>query len=370
MDQKVYYIIGNYYKEDGLFSMYKHTIAHVLHAVEHDYVPVVDMRCYYNQYFKDGRVYRDNPWEYFFEQPYGVSPQNIPQNAKIIIASGSADAKFQIYSRHLPLSLDNNILPHPYLMQYNDFLRFAPDIKEYLLSEYQKIFNNEKNVLGIIVRGTDFVETKPKGHAIQPTAEMIIAKVKEMQQNFEINKIYLATEDKKIYDKIKAEFNDLLIDNNSYKYDTVNGKLIYRVKAKRKDHFYNLAKEYMLSLYLLSRCKYFIGGRANGTLAVYMMTKGFSCYEYVYLWDLGCYGDKDTTVLNKVVPNKPKNNIVNHTFKILGIPLLRINLKNRSKRAYLFNFIPLYKTTHYPQETVFKLFNIITLLKKRTIKKI
>ena len=232
-------------------------------------------------------------------------------------------------------------------------MHFTPSIKRYLDESVKEIFGDERDILGIIVRGTDFVETKPKGHAIQPTAEQVIDKVKELQGKLHFKKIYLATEDVKIYDKIKAAFGDMLIENNSFKYNTVNNKLLYLNKVDRKDHFYNLGKEYIRSIYLLSQCKYFIGGRANGALAVWIMTNGFKSYDYVYMWDLGNYGDapKPQSAPNPKPQSAPK----------------AIQKNPPSRRVYLFGFIPLYKITYRNNKITFKLFNFLTLFKSEKI---
>lgn len=334
-EREAYYIIGNYQPSNGLFAMFKHTIAHVLYALENGYTPVIDMRCHYCQYFKDGREYKDNPWEYFFKQPAGISPQDIDINDNTILClGGKAENKYQIFPTLLPLSKENLCEKHPYLSYYHQFLQFSDEIQTYLDKNLKQIFKSEKDILGIIVRGSDFVETKPKGHAIQPTAEMIIEKVKELQQTLTFKKIYLATEDANIYAKIKAAFGDMLIENTQYKYETVGGERIYKVKAERKDHFYNLGKEYLLSVYLLSKCKYLIGGRANGTVATYMLTNGFSGYDYVYLWDLGCYG----------VNNTPKEKIIKSTIHILGLPFIKVRKNTNSYKVSVFK-VPVLKIT-------------------------
>ena len=55
----------------------------------------------------------------------------------------------------------------------------------------------------MFIRGTDYVALKPKGHYIQPTVEMLLSKVKEYIQEFQIDNIFLITEDKEIENKIK-----------------------------------------------------------------------------------------------------------------------------------------------------------------------
>ena len=68
-------------------------------------------------------------------------------------------------------------------------------------------------------------------------------------------------------------------------------------------------------MYLLSRCKALIGGRTNGTLAVYFMTNGFENYEYVYLWNIGSYGTDDIMSV-KVFLDSAFKNFIKNIFEI------------------------------------------------------
>ena len=79
-NKKTFYIIGNYIRQDGLFAMYKHIISHVLYAQESGFIPIVDLQHYPNQYFKDGKAFKENTWEYYFEQPAGYSLKDIKQD--------------------------------------------------------------------------------------------------------------------------------------------------------------------------------------------------------------------------------------------------------------------------------------------------
>lgn len=363
-----YYVINYDGKEQGLFCWYKFIVSYVLYAIEHNYIPVVDLRYSFTQYFKDDRQYWDNPWEYFFKQPNNVSPDDIKSGGKVILSphSGWSDNKYRIFPSELPLSKKEE--KHPLVMEYYKYMQFNEEIQAYLNEGLRNIFGGEKDVLGIIVRGTDFVETKPKGHAIQPTAPMIIEKVKELQKTLTFKKIYLATEDANIYKEIKNAFGDMLIDNSQYKYETVNGKWIAGISVDRKDHFYNLAKEYLLSVYLLSKCRYLIGGRANGALAAYIMTKGFETYDYVYMWDLGAYGDAPKPApapAPKPAPTPAPKPAEKKVEPAKPAPTPKPVAKKCSRRVYLFGFIPLYKITYRKQAKSFKLFNFITLFKVR-----
>ena len=51
----------------GLFAIYSQILWQIVYALDNGYIPVVDLKHYYNQYFKDNRTYKDNSWEYFFK---------------------------------------------------------------------------------------------------------------------------------------------------------------------------------------------------------------------------------------------------------------------------------------------------------------
>ena len=60
-----FYIIGVTYNVEGLFAIVNSIINHCIYAEKNNYIPIVDMQHYQNQYFKDNRVFKDNTWEYF-----------------------------------------------------------------------------------------------------------------------------------------------------------------------------------------------------------------------------------------------------------------------------------------------------------------
>ncbi len=172
-----------------------------------------------------------------------------------------------------------------------EYLKFSDEIQKYIEEQYKKITENETEILGIILRGTDYTKLKPQGHHIQPSLTMVIDKAKELLKKYHYKKIWLATEDIDIYNQFKEEFGDLLLENKQYmyKYNSNNDKYLSEIKVKRDNHNYNLAKEYILSMYILSKCKYIIGGRTAGTVAVYLMSDCFKHQKYFYIWSLGVY---------------------------------------------------------------------------------
>lgn len=287
-----FYIIGVTYKVEGVFALVNSVIDHSIFARKNGYIPIVDLKHYDNQYFKDGRVYKDNSWEYFFEQPNGYGLNDIEDSSEVIISPNRFFADFDsaIYNEDVPventLCIDENLQNKKEL--FKNALKFNCEIQKYFDEKTTEI--RGENTLGILCRGTDYTKKRPRGEQIQPPVKTIISKAKELMQKYpEITKIYVATEDDEIYQKFKKEFGDILIENKQYKYfyDANEKRYLSQIKPERKNHNYILAKEYLLSIYILSKCKYFIGGRTTGSKWAWILADN---WEYHYIWDLGRYG--------------------------------------------------------------------------------
>ena len=271
-------VIGKNTYSDGLFAIYLSLCSYIIYAEKCGYVPVVDLKHYQNQYFKDNREYRDNTWEYFFQQPAKITLDEIPTDSDIKIF-GSNDYMVNESISFLPNDLPkspNKPANIKYEKEFFNKLKFQPEIENFLTESTRSILGNEKNVLGILYRGTDYLALKPYGHAIQPNIDDVIQKIIEYKEKYNINKIFIATEDLCAYEKFKQKFGDMIIDNPQYKIETKQSKrylseIINDESTIRKDHSYKLGKEYLRSIYILSKCKYFIGGRTYGTIAVYLL---------------------------------------------------------------------------------------------------
>ena len=269
--------------------MYYYTLQAILYAEEHGYIPVVDWQHVSNTFFKDDCDYKENPWEYYFEQPAGISLNELNYANKFII-SNQGDFKyinFDLMSGNVNKCRAND------KKSFNK-IRFNKDITNYLEDSYKTLFNNSgEDVLGILYRGTDYIKNKPLKHAVQPSPDIVIQKARELLKIYNYKKNWIATEDLDAYKKFKIAFGDLLIENPQYMYsnEDVTQFLAY-IHVNRENHHYLLGKEYIRSIYLLTKCKYIIGGRTNGITGAYFISRAFENQEYVCLFDYGTYGGK------------------------------------------------------------------------------
>ncbi len=321
---KKYYIIAAPHITTGLMSIVFCNLNLTLFAEKNGYIPIVDMQHYSNQYFKENRVYKDNTWEYYYEQPYGCLLSDIENKSEVIISNHEQDLAniSPPVDKDLPVELTDYKLDErlrQYKSYFNKYIRFNNETKKYLDDKYNQIIGKEQNVLGVFARGTDYIVRRTENHWVQPNAKQLIKKVKKILNNYpEITKIYIATEDLDIFKAFKSEFKDMLIDNNQYRISYKNKenkfKYLSQIPSKRKDHNYNMGLEYLTSLYILSKCKYFIGGRTAGSMAVYYMSEG---YKYYYSFNLGIYGKGKDSLFSVVTENSYK--YTSRIYTILGI---------------------------------------------------
>jgi len=288
---KIFYVTGVVEQRSGLFWMLLFNLHRIAYALKKGWIPIVDWQNQPNQYLENIDLHKENAWEYYFEQPCNYNLVSIIHSKNIIRGNG-------------PLSIDRLILDcyletndeyFPYIKKiFKQYVRFNAFTRNYIENEYKTILESKDNVLGVLCRGTDYARLKPVGHPVQPEPEKVIKKAKEVMTDKQLDYIYLATEDQDIYELFRKEFGDKLITNKQDRFtkrEMAKEQYLYQIKHDREKDKYLLGLEYLSSMYLLSKCNSFIGGRTRGATGVLLMTNGF---DYQYIWNLGIYIDVST----------------------------------------------------------------------------
>jgi hypothetical protein len=283
---KTFYITGVADTRGGLFWLMLFNLNRIAYALQQGWIPIVDWQNQPNQYLEKGCLYKENAWEYYFEQPCNYNLNSIKHSKNVIQGIGS-------------LSVDNLILDcyieindeyFPYLKKiFKQYIRFNEFTYNYIDKEYKTVLKGKNKVLGVLCRGTDYVLRKPEGHPIQPEPEKVIKKAKEVMNDKHLDYIYLASEDQEIFELFRKEFGEKLLTNKQERFtkqELANVTYLYQIKHEREKDKYLLGLEYLSSMYLLSKCHSFISGRTRGATGVLLMTDGF---DYQYIWNLGIY---------------------------------------------------------------------------------
>ena len=281
---KTFYIIGVPYPTAGLFAIVKSVFCHICYAVQHGYLPVVDMQHFRSQLSDVEGEESMNVWELYFQQPGGFSLENISRS-KNIIRSCSLP-----FPDGVEIGFDTKMdeaFRKEYAPSYKSYIVPTPEVASYADNKRKDVIKNYQNVLGVLCRGTDYTENKPTGHPIQPTAEQAVAKAKDVMAQYGFDYVFLATEDKRIYNFFKEAFGDRLLFSGQKLYEGMNGKkfLSELTVANYSERWHNIV-DYYSTIYILSKCDGLLAGLTCGSISAFLMSKGF---RYTYFWNLGRY---------------------------------------------------------------------------------
>ena len=282
---KIIYIARRNVDNVGLFSYFITFLGEIAFADRNGMLPVIDMQTWPNTYLYDNETGKVNAWEYYFEQPAGISIEEALKGDNTIIIANDTIHDWPEISAKL-------FRKETYKLDYwrsvcKKYIRLTQPVLEKLermTAKYQ-----DRKILGVLVRGTDYAALKPKGHPIPPTAEQAIAKTKEAMTEHDFDAVYLATEDKNIMLKFHEAFGEkLLLPESDYiNYDYDKPKYLSQIQTSREKDKYLRGLEYLVSMLFLSRCAGFITSITSGSVGLMCFTE--RDFEYLYVFDLGVY---------------------------------------------------------------------------------
>lgn len=267
---------------EGLLALYVFVIKKVDYALRMGYTPVIDMKNYKTQYSNG----KDNVWEWFFRQPGGTSLEEAYQSSRPVICSGykwKREEDETLFSQQVFEDETLNLRCHDLMF---DSMGFSEEIETRVQQELQAI--PVDRCIGVYLRGTDYVKLKPVGENVQPTAEMMIEKIKEFREKHGNPAIFLVTEDNEIYQKIKEAFPDdiYLVSYDSFITD-YDGKDFLSKSNVFKTDMRTVGENYLVKMILLSKCRYLVSSITCGSRVAYVFNG--NKYSDKYIFDLGLY---------------------------------------------------------------------------------
>ncbi len=280
---KFFYVIRVDYEMAGIMAIVKSTLSHIVYAKERGYIPVVDLlncKCQY--------IDKENPfnvWTKFFTQPCKYDLCDV-QHSKNLIISKNIQVPYKKYGINVDALYGDKFLLAKYKQEFKSNIHFNTETQCFMENAFDKIIGG-KRCLGVLARGTDYLDCHPKGHPVQPEPLVLLKKAEEVMRKFDYHYLFLATEDKRIHDVFNKHFGERLLFNNQKLLSSMsNTKYISQLNDKDGLKSEKDILNYLSSLYILSKCNAFIGGCTAGTIGAYMMSDQ---YEYEYFWNLGRY---------------------------------------------------------------------------------
>lgn len=286
-DKPTYYIIRRMADTTGLLTRYRMVMGHVRYALSKSWIPVVDMQHYPSPYLAPEKRGKENAWEYYFEQPLRIGLETAYNGENVVLSDGDSVRPYPAHSLKFLEKRTDDLAEWRMLVKLG-LLKVKPELMQEIIETRSKLFSKEDRVLGVILRGTDFLVRKLKGRPIPPPTDFAKAIVNAKLKEWKCNKFFLATEDKKILQPFQATFGNrcVILDREYVDYNSVKDKFVTVCSINRENDHYLQGKEYLTQIVLASMCKSLVAARCSGTTTAMLMDNAF---EQIYFFNVGRY---------------------------------------------------------------------------------
>ena len=272
------YII-RFFRKEGLMSIFYKTLVQLEYCINKGYIPYVDIDLFKTMY--SSHTGKKNSWTNYFSEPKNSNNRILSFNRIIIGNAGGVLGKTKLFHPYWAQAFDNFKEKGDFIEQH---IEISSEILKLVDAQEKKI--DIKKCIGCLVRGTDYVSCKPKGHPIQPSINEIIEQLEIFVKKYNTS-IFLVTEDLKIKEELISHFgNRIVFVDNDIQLSTYKENKLLASTVKGED-IVKTGQIYLEKLILLSKCKYLVAGQTNGSLFSLMYNKG--TYEDVYLFNKGWY---------------------------------------------------------------------------------
>ena len=287
-NKPTYYIIRRLPDTTGLLARYRMIMGHVRYALSNNWIPVVDMQNYPNPYLDPEKLGKENSWEYYFEQPLRIGLAEAYSGENIILSDGDAVKPYPGHSLKF-LEKRNDDLSEWRMLIKLGLIKMKPQLEEEISATWAKLFSPEDRVLGVILRGTDYIARKIKGRPIPPPVDFAKSIVNAKLKDWKCNKFFLATEDKRILEAFQHSFGYrcVILDREYVEFNSLKDKVVSTCRIERENDYYLQGKEYLTQIWLLSMCNALVAARCSGTTTAMMLDNKF---EQTYFFNVGRYG--------------------------------------------------------------------------------
>ncbi len=241
---KIFYVIKRT-PGAGLFSNLIYVFNHLELAIRNNFIPIIDMKNFITIYNERKKINSSfNTWDYYFEKINNYKLNEVYKSQNVIITKNKFFKQFS-----------NTITSNKFANIGESYIK----IKSKFINESNNFFNKNLNynTLAVHYRGTSYKTSA--NHPFPATHEQAINKINKLISLHNYKKIFLCTEDKEFFNKMKKNFQSNLHYINSYR----SYKDDAFKKFPRKLHRYKLGCEILLEALIISKCKGFLHAQTN-----------------------------------------------------------------------------------------------------------
>ena len=223
----------------------------------------------------------DNLWNLYFEQPF----RETREQCKSILCNQN---DFYYFTPHwgCVYKIDELLF---WNAVFKKMVCFNDKMESYCKADLKETLPKGKKILGVLYRGTDYTTLKPKGHPVQPELDELFEKVDDFVNKYDVDYIYLATEEKRIFKLFSNRYRGKVIQNTREYIDDVyyNNNCSYIGEVDKMIDVKDSMKTYLSSMNILSKCDYLVAGNCGGTLLASIWNGGN--YIKAFIFDKGVY---------------------------------------------------------------------------------
>ena len=238
--------------------------------VELSIAPNVGIGGILSYYTQAKEIVRQEGWEMYLKENCTRYPQEMLQQY-FQLASKPRDATpantiylpdvlvliLTYHAKKFNVEIDENILTEQFRAE---------------MDEYADVVLSRHKVLGVLIRGTDYIASKMSGVRQMATVDDMLPMIREWIAADGYDLIFLATEDQDILDRMVKEFGSMICVVSQVRHsvrDFEDMKLLSDLEKKEKQNNSGLVEDntvnYFYALYLLSKCESFMAsGQCHG----------------------------------------------------------------------------------------------------------
>lgn len=283
-----YYVMPSAGAKEGMFQQVNALVhTHLLMSLMQGRVPIVDMQSEKNQYLAADKVGKENSWEYFFEQPYGIGLDSIPSGSDVV--HGHFRTHWGVWRGDPTRDFGMQDETRGDLYKLCERFVRPNDVTARTIEENrQALFTSGDTVLGVVIRETDYT-LQMEHHTPADGRIDYIAQIRGALGRHGCTAIFVATESRKVFDSVSAAFPGITRTNprefyDRYYQDRKDGRalVLADVRHDRENDEYLRGLEYVTTVYLLAGCDVLLGTRSGAFTAAQYLNGG--AYRHVSTW--------------------------------------------------------------------------------------
>jgi hypothetical protein len=277
---KIFLVIDAYYANLGLFALFGKAECVARYAKALGYTPVICIKKAEDSMYSDYKG--DDIWSKFYNQPEGYTMQDVLQSKHVCFTSGFYNGSIQSYIM--------NLVSEGTTLSWQDGI-YSDRVREYISEREERFLPYPEKTLGVLARGTDYVNTHLPNHTIHATKEMLCEKIDELlAERDDLEYIYLATEDADYCKYFKERYGEKIYFTDQKRYVTKPGELLaqHHLKDKERSDGFTMGVEYVLSINLLSKCNSLLASGGCAGVGEALKENG-NKYKSTFVFELGRY---------------------------------------------------------------------------------